>query len=245
MNEKIILSLVIPAYNEEKRIGKSLEKIIEYLYSKDVTTEVLVINDGSKDNTSSISASYKEKYPLLNVLENEQNKGKGYSVKRGVLSAAGDFIIFTDADLSTPIEETDKVLSALQEGYDVAIGSRHVKGAKIEIKQPLHRHIMGRVFNFFVRIFTVPYISDSQCGFKGFKKEKAIEIFNRMDTYGWSFDVEILYLAHKLELKIKEVPITWRDSPASRINPLTDPLKMFTDVIKIRWKHRNVSSNNR
>jgi len=240
MNEKITLSIVIPAYNEEKRIGKSLEKVIGYLSSKDIKTEVLVINDGSKDNTSYIANSYKEKYPLLNIIENDQNRGKGYSVKRGVLSATGDFIIFTDADLSTPVEETEKILSALQNGYDVAIGSRHLKGSNIEIKQPFHRHIMGRVFNFFVRIFTVPYISDSQCGFKGFKREKAVEIFNLMDTYGWSFDVEILYLAHRLELKIEEVPITWRDSPASRINPITDPLKMFIDVIKIRWKHRNI-----
>ncbi|OQA13232.1 MAG: Undecaprenyl-phosphate mannosyltransferase [bacterium ADurb.Bin363] len=175
----------------------------------------------------------------LRLIENEVNRGKGYSVKRGIMESKGNYIIFSDADLSTPIEETDKILSALQGDYEIAIGSRHIQGSEIKIKQPWYRHLMGRIFNLFVRIIAVPNVIDTQCGFKGFRRDCALCIFNEIVTFGYSFDVEVLYLAYKFGFKIKEVPVIWLDSPTSRINPFIDPLKMFLDVLKIRLKHRN------
>jgi dolichyl-phosphate beta-glucosyltransferase len=235
------LSIVIPAYNEEKRIGSTLEKISLYLSGKSFSSEIIVVNDGSSDSTSSVLEGYKNKIPQLSIIHNNPNRGKGYSVKKGILQAKGRYIIFSDADMSTPVEEADRFMSAFHEGIDLAIGSRHVAGAEIKVKQPLYRHLMGRFFNLFVRIIALPSISDSQCGFKGFSRECAFCVFQKINTFGYSFDVEVIYLAHKFGFNLKEIPVVWMDSPSSRINPLTDPLNMFIDVIKIRWKHRNTN----
>jgi dolichyl-phosphate beta-glucosyltransferase len=239
MSDNIEVSIVIPAYNEEKRIGHSLEKILNYIRVKTFSREIIVVNDGSRDNTSSVLAGYKDKIPELLIIENEVNRGKGYSVKKGILQSRGKYIIFSDADLSTPIEEADKILSALKDNLDLALGSRHVPGAEIRIRQPLHRHLMGRFFNFFVRLVAIPNIKDTQCGFKGFRRDCAFWVFQKIDNSGWSFDVEAIYLAYKAGFTIKEVPVVWLDSPNSRISLFTDPLKMFIDVLKIPWKHRN------
>lgn len=236
--EKIIdLSIVIPAYNEGKRIGRSLEKIFSYLSGKNFLAEVIVVDDGSSDDTLSILSNFKD--PRLTIITNKVNMGKGFSVKRGIEEAKGRFIIFSDADLSTPVEEADKFLLFLSNQCDLAIGSRYITGADVKLKQPWYRQLMARMFNFFVQLIAIPGIRDSQCGFKGFKKECASAVFNYVDTCGYSFDVEVIYVAYKMGFKIKEIPVTWYDSPSSRINPLTDPLKMFFDVLKIRWKHRN------
>ena len=237
MNQKNLLTIIVPAYNEEKRIGASLKKILLYLDEKRFLSEVIVINDGSYDNTRSVVEAIKDK--RLSIVDNEKNMGKGYSVKRGIKEASGDFIIFSDADLSTPIEEADKLLDYLQEDYDFVIGSRYVAGSHIKVKQPLHRQLMGRVFNLFVRLVAVPHIKDTQCGFKGFRRDCAGRVFDMVDTCGYSFDVEVIYVAYKLGMKMKEVPIVWIDSPSSRINPFIDPLKMFFEVLKIVWKYRN------
>jgi len=241
MSDTIELSIVIPAYNEAKRIGGTLDKISLYLSGKPFSSEIIVVDDGSSDDTYSILEGYKNKIPRLSIIRNKPNRGKGYSVKEGILQAKGAYIIFSDADMSTPIEETDKFMSAFREGIALAIGSRHVAGAEIKVKQPLYRHLMGRFFNLFVRIIALPSIHDSQCGFKGFSRECAFCIFQNINTFGYSFDVEVIYLAYKFGFKLKEIPVIWIDTPGSRINPLTDPLKMFIDVIKIRWKHRNTN----
>jgi len=237
MSDEILLSIVIPAYNEEKRIGRSLEKIFAYLSSKDFLWELIIVNDGSTDDTLSIISGYNE--PRIILVNNKKNMGKGYSVKRGVEEAKGRFIVFSDADLSTPVGETDKLLEFLRKDYDFVIGSRYVPGSEIKVRQPWYRQLMGRFFNLFVRLVAIPGIKDTQCGFKGFKRECALIVFDLMEIRGYSFDVEALYIAYKLGFKIKEVPVVWYDSPSSRINPFIDPLKMFFEVIRIVWNHRN------
>lgn len=229
---------MIPAYNEEKRIGSTLHKLYQFLSSQKYDYEVIVVDDGSVDGTvSEADNSVLSRTGKLKVIKNEKNSGKGFSVRKGISNAAGDYILLTDADLSTPIEEMGKLFSFVKDGYDIAIGSRALKNSNIEVHQPWYREIMGKTFNFLVKSILMDQFNDTQCGFKLFKAQTAKDIASRMKIDGFSFDVEMLYLAANLGYKIKEVPVTWINSPKSKVNPLFDSTKMFFDLIRIRILH--------
>ena len=226
-----MISIVIPAYNEQHRLPGTLHKIQQYLEHKQMDAELIVVDDGSTDDT------LREIPDHIKVVENGNNQGKGYSVQQGVLAAQGDYIFFSDADLSTPIEEIEKLLPALQNECEVAIASRAVKGADIQIRQPLFREWMGKIFNVFVRFLVIPGIADTQCGFKGFRREAIQRIFTCQKIRGFGFDVEILYLAKKFGYKIKEIPVVWINSEKTKVSVWKDPLLMFMDLLRVRLLH--------
>lgn len=226
---KPYLSVIIPAYNEEARIEATLNKIIAYLKAKGWTYEIIVVDDGSTDKTLSCIASFEN----IVIFKNERNKGKGYSVRRGVLEAKGEYILFSDADLSTPISELDKFLKEIEEN-DIVIGCRASGESQILIHQPWWREGMGRVFNFLVQVFVIKGFKDTQCGFKLFKKEPSKRIFSLSRINGFAFDVEIVFIAKKMGFKIKDVPVVWINSKETRVNPITAPLKMLIELVKIR-----------
>lgn len=225
------LSVIIPAYNEENRIGKTLKKIIGYLERKKYDYEIILVDDGSKDKTIGVVKSLKNK--KVRILKNKHNLGKGGSVKNGMLAAKKDYLLFSDADLSTPIEELEK-FEKLKEKHDILIGSRALKESDIKIKQPFYRILMGKVFNFIVNIVVIWGIKDTQCGFKLFRKEAAKKIFSKQTFNGFSFDVELLFIAKKYGYSIKEIPVMWINSTESKVNALKDSIMMFIDLLKIR-----------
>lgn len=232
------LSLVIPMYNEETRIGSTLEKALVYLRSQKYTWEIIVVDDGSSDRSVSVAEKILEG-AAGRVLKNPENRGKGYSVKRGMLEAEGEYIIFSDADLSTPIEESEGFLAELKSRYDIVIGSRALKDSRIEVRQSQARELMGKTFNKLARLLAFRDIHDSQCGFKGFRRIAAHDLFSRQKIDGFSFDVEVLYLAQKSGYSILEKPVRWQHVEQSRVRLVSDPLKMFLDLVKIRWIHRS------
>ncbi len=239
------LSIVIPAYNEEKNIRNSLERILIFLAEQSLTGEIIVVDDGSSDKTADLVESFAKDNPQVK-LQREAHRGKGAAVRSGVLSAVGDFILFTDADLAVDIKEYKRLAVWLNEqGYDLAIGSREGLGA-VRRHEPFYRHLMGRVFNLSVKIFVLRGFEDTQCGFKLFKKEAAKDIFSRLVTYGekspeivrasvTAFDVEVLFLAKKLGYKIKEVPVEWEHVKTRRVHPVKDSVRMFLDILRIRY----------
>ena len=242
MNKKTnepYLSIVIPAYNEEALIEKTLNDVTLYLEKSGFSYGIIVVCDGCKDKTALLAGEIAKKNNRVSVIDRKVNRGKGYSVKQGCLDASGDYVIFTDADLSTPIDEIEKLLKWLQEGYDIAIGSRALKESDIQIHQAWYREIMGKTFNLFVQAIAIKGIKDTQCGFKGFKKEAMQKVFARQTINGFSFDVEVLYIAGKFGYKIKEVPIRWLNRKESKVNPIIHSLQMMIDLIRIRirgWK---------
>lgn len=227
------LSVVIPCFNEENIIDDTLRKVVGYLEAAKYPYEIIAVDDGSRDSTAAKIMSWAEKSPSLRLLENQKNRGKGFSVSRGLLEARGRYVCFTDADLSTPIEEIEKLLHWLKD-FEVVIGSRSIKGSSVEVHQPMWRELMGKTFNLFVRLIAFPGIKDTQCGFKGFRNESAKEIFSRRRIDGFGFDVEALYIAKKLGYGIKEVPIKWINRFESKVNPFTHPVQMIRDILKIR-----------
>ncbi len=238
------LSVVIPAYNESVRLPTTLQKVVAYLEAQPYPAEVLVVDDGSTDNTVALAKEIAAEHPIVRVIEND-HRGKGYTVRTGMLAGAGKFILFSDADLAVPIEETGKLLAHLQEGYDVVIGSREGQGAK-RIDEPWLRHFMGRVFNFFIHLIALRGFQDTQCGFKAFTREATQDLFNRVQLYGENaariteaavtgFDVEVLFLAVKLGYRVKEVPVTWIYGEETKVNPLKDSWRNLKDVIAVRW----------
>ena len=237
------LSVVIPAYNEAARLPSTLEKVMDYLGRQPYTCEVLVVDDGSEDRTASIVEAAATRYPHLTLIRNP-HRGKGYAVRTGMLAARGRFILYSDADLSAPIEEVEKLLPYLQGKYDVAIGSREGVGAR-RYDEPFYRHLMGRVFNTIVRLIALPRFNDTQCGFKAFRKEAAHTLFKGLHLYGdnaaevkgamvTGFDVEVLYLALKWGYRVKEVPINWYYSKGKNVNPLKDSYRMLRDILRVR-----------
>jgi dolichyl-phosphate beta-glucosyltransferase len=236
--EKTAISVVIPAYNEEDRIPSTIERVWEYLEGRSGGFEILVVDDGSDDGTGAVVREMGERLRNIRLLVNERNMGKGYSIRKGMLSARGELMLISDADLSTPIEEVERLMPFTGEGFDIAIGSRGLKDSRLEVRQPWHREGMGRIFNLIVRLLLIGGIRDTQCGFKLFRAEAAREVFGRAVVNGFSFDVEVLFIAVKLGYRIKEVPIKWLNSPASRVSVLRDPLRMFLDLlaIKANWR---------
>ncbi len=231
MREQI--SVVIPAYNEEKKLEPSLQRITEYLEKNFKDYEVLLIDDGSKDTTVEIANKFKEK--KVKIIQNPKNMGKGFSVKLGMINAKYDPILFSDADLATPIEETEKFLATIQKGYDVVVASRNIEGAKITVEQPKYRQVLGKAFPLIVKNMILPDFKDTQCGFKMFKKNAARKIFPRQTIQRWAFDVEVMFIAKKLGYKIKELPVTWTDKGDSKLSPVKDSLKMFNEILKIKY----------
>jgi dolichyl-phosphate beta-glucosyltransferase len=228
-------SIVLPAYNEGERIAGTLDKIFAYGALHAGNTEVIVVNDGCSDGTAEIVRTYAMKHPELQLLENPGNRGKGYSVRHGMLEARGDVVLFSDADLSSPIAEADKLFAAIAEGADIAIGSRWLKSELQIQRQPLYRQLFGRIFNVVLRTILGLKFKDTQCGFKAFTRRSAQAIFPLQKIERWGFDPELLYLAKKLGLTIKEVPVAWSHREGTRINPWRDGIRMFGEVLKIRW----------
>jgi glycosyltransferase involved in cell wall biosynthesis len=228
------LSIVIPAYNESARIGGTLERVLSCVEGGNWDAEVLVIDDGSSDRTVAIVQQWMEDHERLHLIRNEGNRGKGYSVRNGLLQAAGEIVMFTDADLSAPIEEAERLLAALEEGADVAIGSRWLDKQKQTVHQPLYRRFFGRCFNWVTRkVIGLPF-KDTQCGFKAFRREAAQTIFRLQTIERWGFDPEILFIARKLRYRIVEVPVTWGHDERSRISYLRDGMKMLQEMAQIR-----------
>jgi len=228
-------SIVIPAYNESARLGASLEKVLSFVHSQRWNAEVIVVNDGSRDDSADIVRSLPAKDPILRLLENPGNRGKGYSVRNGMLNAKGEILLFSDADLSSPIEEAPKLLKSLDEGWDIAIGSRWLRAETQTQRQPLHRQLFGRIFNLLLRLTLGLQFKDTQCGFKAFKRPAAQAIFPLQKIERWGFDPEILFLARKLGFKVHEVPVAWGHSGGTRISPLVDGSRMFIEMLRVRW----------
>jgi glycosyltransferase involved in cell wall biosynthesis len=228
------LSIVIPAFNEEQRLPATLEKIANYIREKRPETEVIVVDDGCTDKTAEVARAWADKIGPLRVVSNGRNRGKGFSVRHGSLEAKGDIILFTDADLSAPIEQGEKLLAALQ-SHDVAIGSRAVDRSLIEVHESAFREFAGIIFNKIVRvILRLPFV-DTQCGFKAFRRERCLIIFEQQTIERFGFDPELLYLARHHGLSIIEVPVRWAHSPATKVNMMRDSVQMFLDVFIIRW----------
>jgi len=227
------LSVVIPAYNEERRLPATLNAVLADLRGRRRPFEVLVADDGSSDATARLA---REAGPEVRVLR-LPHRGKGAAVRDGVLASSGDLVLVTDADLSTPIEEVDLLVAAL-EGCEVAIGSRNVAGARVAVRQRLDRRVMGRVFNLLVRVLLLPGLQDTQCGVKLFRRDVALAVFERCQSDGFAFDVEALSLARRLGHRVAEVPVEWRNSPDSRVRPLVDVPRMFWELLTIRRRCR-------
>jgi dolichyl-phosphate beta-glucosyltransferase len=228
------LSIVIPAYNEELRLPTTLEKVAAYVKNCGREAEVLVVDDGSRDRTAAVVESFQSRIPALRVVSNGVNRGKGYSVRHGVQEARGRIVLFTDADLSAPIEEADKLMQALEK-YDLAIGSRAVDRSLITVHESRFREVAGIIFNKLVRlILWLPFV-DTQCGFKAFRRERCAIVFEQQTIERFGFDPELLYLARHHGLRGVEIPVRWGHSPATKVSMLRDSLQMFLDVFKIRW----------
>jgi dolichyl-phosphate beta-glucosyltransferase len=242
--------VVIPAYNEESRLPDTLQRVDAYFREQTDPVEILVVDDGSSDRTAAVVQAFGAQHPAVRLVQNE-HRGKGYTVRTGVLKARGQNILVCDADLATPIEEEQKLSSWLQQGYQVAIASREGLGAK-RIGEPAYRHLMGRVFNFITRLVAVGGFEDTQCGFKMFRADAARDIFTHVRLYGdnaapvhgsavTAYDVEVIFLAVKRGYRVKEVPTEWRYGTMTKVNPLTDSMRNFSDVMRVRlndWRGR-------
>jgi glycosyltransferase involved in cell wall biosynthesis len=234
MMPTVELSIVVPAYNEESRLPRTLARIREYLRSSHPASEIIVIDDGSADRTAEIVCALQRGMPELRLLSNRENRGKGYSVRAGMLAARGEIALFTDADLSAPIEEAGKLLDGLASA-DVAIGSRGLDRRVIQVHQSRARELAGILFNCMVRLATGLPFEDTQCGFKAFRMDRARIIFEQQTIVDFGFDPEILFLAQRHGLRIIEIPVLWAHDPRTKVNMIRDSLRMFADLWQIRW----------
>ena len=239
-NQPLFLSLIIPAYNEALRLRPSLVRILDYLSTQTYSWEIIIVDDGSSDGTGEVAKGLLEGKADYRILRNEPNVGKAMSVKRGLLEGRGKYLLFSDADLSTPIEESEKLLAELEKGADVAIASRQLPESKLTIHQPWYREVGGRMFGWLNQAVLLPGIPDSQCGFKAFRREVAHALLERQKVTGWVFDAELLYIARKLGYKIAQVPVTWVNDPASKVKMLRDGMRMAMDLFRIRGLHRSL-----
>ncbi|MGH9789557.1 MAG: dolichyl-phosphate beta-glucosyltransferase [Candidatus Acidiferrales bacterium] len=240
---ELCVSVVVPAYNEAGRLPKSLPAICEYLSTRPYLAEVIVVDDGSTDTTAAYVRGVSPSYPQLRLLENGSNRGKGYSVKQGILQGRGRYLLFTDADLSTPIEEVDRALGLLQQGWDVVIGSRALDPRLLQRPQPWMRRQAGKAFRWVVRQLTGLPFQDTQCGFKAFRREAAQVLFRRQQIERFGFDFEILWLARRLGFRCLEVGVRWADDRRSHVSLLRDGPVMLGQMLQIAW--REYRSQNR
>jgi dolichyl-phosphate beta-glucosyltransferase len=232
------VSIIIPAFNEGPRLGRGLSRIREYFESRRgslASIEMLVVDDGSTDDTARIAREWARELPSLRLISNAENRGKGYSVKRGMLEAQGRIAIFTDADLSSPIEESEKLLDAIAAGNDIAIGSRALDRSLIFGRQSRFRETAGVIFNTWVRILTGLPFQDTQCGFKAFVRERCVAVFEQQRIERFGFDPELLFLAQRQGLRTVEIPVRWAHDPGTKVHMFRDSLLMFADLIYIRW----------
>ena len=230
------LSVIIPAYNEAKRISRTLDTLQKYLHDTGWRAEVIVVNDGSSDETVAVVESYRSQWTILRLIDNGGNRGKGFSVRSGALAAQGDIILFTDADLSAPITEAPKVIDPIVSGEcDVTFGSRAVDRSLIGVHQSPFRETSGRIFNLFVQALTGLPFKDTQCGFKAFRRAAVSQVFGRQTIMGFGFDPEILYLAKKRGLRLREIPVRWDHVEGTTVRFLRDSCRMFLDLLRIRW----------
>ena len=228
-------SIIIPAYDEGERITATLDKVLAYIAEQKWQCEVIVVNDGSRDATADIVCGYAQTHPVVRLLENPGNRGKGYSVRNGVMNSQGDVLLFSDADLSSPIYEAPKLFREIAAGADIAIGSRWLNRETQTVRQPLYRQAAGRVGNLLLRILLGLRYKDTQCGFKAFTRAAAMQVFPRQTIERWGFDFELLYLAKRIGLKVVEIPVEWADDRRTKINPLKDAVKTFGELLKVRW----------
>jgi dolichyl-phosphate beta-glucosyltransferase len=234
--ERPLISIVIPAYNESARIGRALTEVLRCVHDRAWNAEILVVNDGSTDRTAAVVQEFAQLHPEVRLLNNQKNRGKGFSVRHGVLQAVGEIVMFTDADLSAPMEEAERLFDALHQGADIAIGSRWLERNRQTLKQPLYRQFFGRCFNAITRLVMGLPFADTQCGFKAFRRPVAQTIFQLQRIERWGFDPELLFIALKRGYKIQEVPVTWGHDERSRLSYLKDGLKMLEEVAYIRWE---------
>ena len=231
-----LLSIVIPAHNEEKRLPRTLEQVFAFLGQQSYAAEVLIVENGSTDRTFEIAEGFARRQRNLRVLQAEES-GKGLAVRLGMLAATGQYRFMCDADLSMPIEEVNRFLPPVLAEFDVALGSREVRGAR-RFDEPMHRHLGGRLINFMIRLLILPLLQDTQCGFKCFRGPVAEHLFRRQTLDGWSFDIELLFLAYRGGYRVVEVPIDWYYRKESKVSAVRDALRMINDIFRIRAKAR-------
>jgi dolichyl-phosphate beta-glucosyltransferase len=237
------LSIVIPAYNEQARLPRTVLEVIHWCTTQNLNFEVIIADDGSRDETLALARLFEESDVRVRALSCP-HMGKGASVRMGILNASGQLVLFMDADGATPMPEISKLAAAIKAGFDVAIGSRVAQSpGEVEVTTPLYRRIIGRVFAFFVNLFAVDGIADTQCGFKMFRRDAARAIFSRQKIVGFAFDVEILFIARRLSLSVAEIPVNWAAQPGSKVNLVSDSIGMLWDICQIRWRHRHFQSS--
>jgi len=230
-----IYSIVIPAYNESARIAATLDRVLAYASDHQWRAEIIVVDDGSHDSTPEIIRGYIARNPSVRLVQNPGNRGKGYSVRNGMLHAHGEIMLFSDADLSSPIEEAEQLFASIAQGNDIAIGSRWVRAELQTRKQPFYRQVLGRIFNLMLRVMLGLNFKDTQCGFKAFTRGAAQAVFPFQHIERWGFDPELLFLASKAGLKVAEVPVAWAHREGTRIHPIKDGFRMAGDLLHIRW----------
>ena len=228
-------SIVIPAYNESARIPATLQSVVACIRERGWEAEVIVVNDGSTDATAEVVCTFARTAPEVRLIENPGNRGKGYSVRSGILQALGEVVMFTDSDLSAPIEEADRLFAAIEQGAEIAIGSRWLESGRQTHKQPLYRQFFGRCFNAVTRMVMGLPFADTQCGFKAFTRSAAQTVFQLQTIERWGFDPEILFIALKRGLRVVEVPVSWAHDERSRMSYLKDGMKMLEEIATIRW----------
>jgi dolichyl-phosphate beta-glucosyltransferase len=228
-------SIVIPAYNESGRIPATLHAVLDCIHAHNWSAEVIVVDDGSRDATAEVVKAFAERAPEVRLVQNPGNRGKGYSVRNGMLQALGEVVMFTDADLSAPIEEAEGLFAAIADGADIAIGSRWLETKRQTIRQPLYRQFFGRCFNAVTRMIMGLHFADTQCGFKAFTRNAAQTVFQLQTIERWGFDPEILFIGLKRGFRIDEVPVSWAHDDRTRMSYLKDGMRMLQDIAIVRW----------
>jgi len=229
------LSVVIPAFNESARIPATLEHVVACIREHRWDAEVIVVDDGSRDNTAQVVLDFAKNAPEVRLMQNPENRGKGFSVRSGILAAFGEVVMFTDADLSAPMEEAERLFKAIADGADIAIGSRWLERGRQTHRQPLYRQVLGRCFNAVTRaVMNLPF-ADTQCGFKAFTRQAAQTVFQLQTIERWGFDPEILFIALKRGYRVDEVPVSWAHDARSKVSYLRDGLRMLQDIAIVRW----------